>query len=73
MYGVDSGRWVNFVGYPQDLALPRMEFHIVLDFPGLEGIQVFLEDFVVFVCFDSAVLVQEAVVCKEANNCTWGQ
>ena len=71
MDGVDGVGWVNFVGYPQDLALPRMEFHLVLSFPGLEGIQVFLEDFVIFASFDSAV--QEAVVCKEANNCTWGQ
>ena len=33
---------VGFVGDPQDLALVRMEFHLVGFFPVLEGVQVFL-------------------------------
>ena len=35
----------NFVSDLQDLALIRMEFHLVGSFPVLEGVQVFLENF----------------------------
>ena len=35
----------NFISDPQDLALIRMEFHLVSSFPSLEGVQVFLEGF----------------------------
>ena len=34
----------RFIGNPQDLTLVRVEFHFVYEFPGLEGIEVFLQD-----------------------------
>ena len=33
----------DLVNDHQDLALIRMEFHLVSSFPSLEGVQVFLE------------------------------
>ena len=43
---IDDG--VGFVSDPQDLALVRMELHLVSSFPVLEGVQVFLENFSIF-------------------------
>ena len=59
----------SFIGNPQDLALVRMEFHLVSFFPSLEGVQVFLEDFSIFETVDKTI--DETIVCEKADDSSW--
>ena len=52
----------TFIGDPQDLALVRMEFHLVSSFPSLEGVQVFLKDFSIFAAIN--LTIDKAIISK---------
>ena len=56
---------------PQDLALVRMEFHLVSLGPSLEGFQVFLEYF--GICSVADYAVDKTIVSKKADDCSWRQ
>ena len=43
MYVIVYLDWLSFVGNSQNLTLVRVEFHFVVEFPGLEGVEVPLQ------------------------------
>ena len=46
---------VGLVGNAQDLAFTGVKFHFIFGFPSLEGVEIFLKDFVVFAGVDGAI------------------
>ena len=48
-----------------------MEFHLVVGFPCLEGVEVCLEGGLVV--FGVDLSIEEAVVCKESDAGAWGE
>ena len=60
-----------FNGNSQYLAFVRVEFHLVVVFPGLEYIEVSLQYGRVLRYED--VSVKEAVISEESDVCTWGK
>ena len=61
----------TFIGESQDLALRRMEFHLVGVSPSLEVIQVFLQDGVVLRGF--YLSVEQSIISKESDDGAQGQ
>ena len=61
----------RFIGNHQDLTLVRMEFHFIYEFPGLEGIEVFLQDGRVL--FSSNSSIEEAIITEESDVGVFGE
>ena len=61
----------RFIGNPQDLTLVRVEFHFVYEFPGLEGIEVFLQDGRVLFASNSSI--EEAIISEESDVGVFGE
>ena len=60
-----------FNGNSQYLAFVRVEFHFVYEFPGLEGIEVFLQDGRVL--FGSNSSIEEAIITEESDVGVFGE
>ena len=57
--------WFCFVGNSQHLTFVRVEFHFVVTFPGLECVEVSLQDGRVLVCSDGSI--KEAIISEKSD------